>query len=58
MNVSVAARKKVVKQAEANQRLEGLKVSKTSLGLAGNYVVGKASAKETATKIRNRYGIK
>jgi hypothetical protein len=46
-----------VKQAVANQRLEGLVVSEDAKRIADNYVVGKASAKETAKKIRDRFGI-
>lgn len=41
----------------ANARLEGLLVSEDSQRLADNYVVGKASAKQAADKIRQRYGI-
>jgi len=56
MSTSVQKRKKIVKQAVANERLEGLKVSKESQKIAGNYIVGKASAKQAAEKIRARYG--
>jgi len=47
----------MVKQAVANERLEGLKVSKESQKIADNYVVGKVSAKDAARKIRARYGL-
>lgn len=57
MNTATQRRKKIVKQAVANQKLEGLKVSQESLKIADSYVVGKASAKEVAAKIRTRYGI-
>ena len=50
-------RKDTVKQAVANERLEGLKVSKESRKIADNYVVGKVSAKDAARKIRARYGL-
>ena len=50
-------RKDMVKQAVANERLEGLKVSKESQKIADNYVVGKVSAKDAARKIRARYGL-
>lgn len=56
MNSSAQKRKKIVTQAIANERLEGLKVSKESQKIADNYVVGKASAKQAAEKIRARYG--
>ena len=49
-------KKKVAKQAIANERLEGLKVSKESQKIANTYVAGKASAKQAAEKIRARYG--
>lgn len=56
MDKSTAHRQHVVKQAEANQRLEGLKVSSESQKIAGTYVTGKASAKQAAAKIKARYG--
>ncbi len=46
-----------VVRAVANERLEGLVVSEESQRIADNYVVGKASASETAARIRRRYGI-
>ncbi len=57
MNSAHKIRKNRVKQAVANERLEGLTVSKISKTIADNYVVGKTSAKEAAEKIRARYGI-
>lgn len=51
------SRKKTVKQAIANERLEGLKVSKEAKAITDNYVAGKLSAKEAAKKIRARYGV-
>jgi len=56
MNSPGEKRKMIVRQAVANERLEGLKVSKESQRIANNYVVGKASAKQAAQKIRARYG--
>jgi hypothetical protein len=56
MKTSTEKRKKIVKQAVANERLEGLKVSKESQKIANNYVTGKVSAKKAAEKIRSRYG--
>ena len=57
MNKVTENRRKVVKQAVANEKLEGLKVSTESRKIADNYVAGKASAKQAATKIRARYGV-
>lgn len=56
MNQQTTKRKKVVKQAVANERLEGLEVSRESKLVADNYVVGKLSAQEAAAKIRKRFG--
>jgi hypothetical protein len=56
MNTTTKQRKKRVEQAIANEKLEGLKVSSESRKIADNYVVGKASAKSVAAKIRARYG--
>lgn len=56
MNSPVEKRKMTVRQAIANERLEGLKVSRESQKIADNYIVGKASAKQAAQKIRARYG--
>ena len=49
-------REETIKQAIANEKLEGLKVSHETLKIADNYVVGKVSAKLAAIKIRARYG--
>lgn len=57
MNKVTESRRKVVKQAIANEKLEGLKVSTESRKIADNYIAGKASAKQAATKIRARYGV-
>jgi hypothetical protein len=57
MSKADAKRKNIVKQAIANERLEGLKVSEESKRIADNYIVGKVTAKEAAKKIRARYGV-
>lgn len=57
MDKPVQKRKNIIKQAIANEKLEGLNVSKESIRIADSYVVGKASAKEAAAKIRKRYGV-
>lgn len=57
MNTSPQKRENNVKQAAANEKLEGLEVSRETLKIADNYVVGKVSAKTAAAKIRARYGI-
>jgi hypothetical protein len=49
-------REKTIKQAIANEKLEGLKVSLESRRIADSYITGKASAKAVAAKIRARYG--
>jgi hypothetical protein len=56
MSSSTQKRKRIVEQAVANEKLEGLKVSKESQKIANTYVAGKASAKQAAEKIRARYG--
>ena len=56
MNFGINKRKTTVRQAVANERLEGLKVSAESQKIADNYVAGKVSAQEAAKKIRARYG--
>ncbi|HSX35995.1 MAG TPA: hypothetical protein VLH84_03625 [Patescibacteria group bacterium] len=56
MNSPVQKRKKTVKQAVANEKLEGLLVSREARKIADNYITGKASAKSVAAKIRARYG--
>lgn len=47
-----------VKQAIANEELEGIKVSNEARRLAGEYIAGKASIRQAARQIRARYGIK
>jgi predicted house-cleaning NTP pyrophosphatase (Maf/HAM1 superfamily) len=56
MNLSSQKRRKVVSQAIANEELESLVVSSETRKIADNYVVGKASAKAVAAKIKARYG--
>ena len=56
MNSSIKKRKNIVKQAIANEKLEGLQVSSEAQKIADNYVTGKVSAKSAAAKIRARYG--
>jgi hypothetical protein len=56
MNRAIQKRKKTVKQAIANEKLEGLTVSRETRRLADNYIAGKASAVAVAAKIRARYG--
>ncbi|MDR0980063.1 MAG: antitoxin VbhA family protein [Candidatus Nomurabacteria bacterium] len=50
-------KKKVVKNAVANERLEKLKVSLESKKIAEKYASGEVSAREAARKIRARYGV-
>jgi len=56
MNSPLKKRENTVKQAIANEKLEGLKVSRETRKIADTYVTGKASAKSVAAKIRARYG--
>jgi Antitoxin VbhA len=56
MNLVIKKRKKVVRLALANQKLEGLKVTQEARKIADSYVVGKVSAKTVAARIRARYG--
>ena len=56
MSTAVQKREKTVKLAIANERLEGLVVSRETRKLADKYITGKASAKSVAAKIRARYG--
>jgi len=56
MKTSAQKRETTVKQAIANEKLEGLKVSRETRRIAGSYIAGKVSAKTAAAKIRARYG--
>lgn len=51
-------RKEKVKQAIANEKLEGLNVSKTTKETLDEYIAGKISAKEAAQQVYARYGVK
>ena len=53
--MQTASKKKIVHQAIANERLEGLHVSQESQSIAQKYVAGKISAKTAAEKIRANY---
>lgn len=56
MNSSMKEREQSVKQAIANEKLEGLRVSQEARKIADSYIAGKASARSAAAKIRARYG--
>jgi len=56
MNSPMKKRENTVAQAIANEKLEGLKVSRETRKIADSYITGKASAKSAAAKIRARYG--
>lgn len=56
MSSPAKKREKIVNQAVANEKLEGLQVSKEARKIADSYVTGKASAESVAAKIRARYG--
>lgn len=51
-------RKQKVKQAIANERLEGLKISQHAQKSLNDYIVGKVSADEAAQQVFTRYGAK
>lgn len=51
-------RKEKVKQAIANEKLEGLNVSKNTKKTLDEYIAGKISAKEAAQQVYARYGVK
>lgn len=52
------SRKEKVKQAIANEKLEGLNISKNTKKTLDEYVAGKISAKEAAQQVYARYGVK
>lgn len=52
------ARKEKVKQAIANEKLEGLNISKNTKKALDEYIAGKISAKEAARQVYVRYGVK
>lgn len=51
------ARKEKVQQAIANEKLEGLNISKDTKKTLDEYVAGKISAKEAAQQVYARYGV-
>ncbi len=51
-------RKEKVKQAIANEKLEGLNISKNTRETLDEYIAGKISAKEAAQQVYDRYGVK
>lgn len=51
-------RRQKVEQAIANQRLEGLSVSKYTSSVLDEYASGKISAHEAAQRVYARYGVK
>lgn len=57
MNNPIKKRKNIIKQAIANEKLEGLTVSKESIAIADNYIAGKLTAEQAAKKIKARYGV-
>ena len=56
--METAKRRKKVERAIANERLEGLSVSKTTRKVLDDYIVGKLSAEEAAEQVFSRYGAK
>lgn len=51
-------RKEKVRQAVANEKLEGLDVSSSAKKTLDEYVAGKISAREAAQQVYARYGVK
>lgn len=51
-------RKEKVKQAIANEKLEGLNISINTRETLDEYIAGKISAKEAAQQVYDRYGVK
>lgn len=51
-------RKERVRQAIANERLEGLTVSRATRRTLDDYANGKISAEEAADQVFSRYGVK
>ncbi len=51
-------RKEKVKQAIANEKLEGLHISQSTKKTLDEYIAGKISAKEAAQQVYSRYGVK
>ena len=57
-NIAMEGRKEKVKQAIANERLEGLDISKAAKKTLDEYIAGEISAKEAAQQVYARYGVK
>lgn len=57
-NRYMETRREKVKQAIANEKLEGLSISENTKKTLDEYVVGKISAKEAAQQVYSRYGVK
>lgn len=57
-NVNMERRKEKVEQAIANEKLEGLGISKLTKKTLNEYIAGKISAKEAAEQVYARYGVK
>ena len=58
MHMTEQERKEQVRQAIANERLEGLEVSPETKQTLDEYIAGKLSAEEAAAQVFARYGIK
>ena len=56
--LNMEGRKEKVKQAIANEKLEGLNISKNTKKTLDEYIAGKISAKEAAQQVYARYGVK
>ena len=57
-NIDMEGRREKVKQAIANEKLEGLNISRNTKKTLDEYVAGKISAKEAAQQVYARYGVK
>ena len=56
--MSADERKEAVRQAVANEKLEGLKISPSTRRTMDQYASGELSAKEAAEQVYRRYGVK
>lgn len=54
----ILSKKERVRQAIANERLEGLTVSRFTRGVLRDYADGKISRKEAEKRVLSRYGVK
>ena len=50
-------RKEKVEQAVANERLEGLEISRETREVLDDYIAGKMTAKQAARQVYERYGV-